>query len=76
MTVRRTLRTVNEDDALVATGVAVDDLGATGDCVSELATDGPAAMMVVLSSAPVRPWARTFLSLTGRHLLRDHRLRG
>jgi hypothetical protein len=54
MTVRRTLLTVSEDDALVATGVAID-LGAVGDCVSELATDGPAAMMVVLSSAPVRP---------------------
>jgi hypothetical protein len=55
MTVRRTLLTVSEDDALVATGVAVEDLGAAGGCVSELATDGAAAMMVVLSSALVRP---------------------
>jgi hypothetical protein len=53
MTVRRTLLTVSEDDALVATGVAID-LGA-GGCVSELAADGAAAMMVVLSSALVRP---------------------
>jgi hypothetical protein len=75
MTVRRTLLTVSEDDALIATGVAAK-VGANGDCVSELATDGPAATMVVLRSALVRPEARRFLSLKERHLLRDQRLRG